>query len=291
MEHKALKAALSSHIIGDLADVVLSYSDREVRVQGQWGREGSGEGEFKYPTSVCYLNGEIVVVDSWNHRIQVLSSEGKFLRQWGRKGSGEGEFNHPCQVTLLSSGEGKKEEIMVTDAWNHRIQVFTPEGKFLRQWGAKGMGEENLDYPRGISPLSGGRVMVSGLDSIQIFTTEGKFLSRWSNSSKECQLSHIVGITALPNGRVAVADDCGRRIQIFTEEGEFLELVEKVPAFSGSQIQVFALDNCYLWQRGDHDTIGWWIYSPTEFAYLSDHRVAIPNHRTHQIQICGVHLV
>src|SRR5262249_12650224 len=57
----------------------------------------SKEGEFAsylYGTSVD-IDGNIYVCDSYNHRIQVFDSQGKFLWMFGKHGRGNGELSHP----------------------------------------------------------------------------------------------------------------------------------------------------------------------------------------------------
>src|SRR5207249_4288543 len=67
-----------------------------------------------------------------DHSIRVFDRDGKLLRKWGSHGTGPGQFNTAISIALDAS----KDEVYVTDMWNHRVQVFSSEGKkFLRQWG------------------------------------------------------------------------------------------------------------------------------------------------------------
>jgi DNA-binding beta-propeller fold protein YncE len=59
--------------------------------------------------------------------IQVTDLDGKFKRQFGKKGSGHGEFNDPKQLAFDPDGN-----LWVADSDNHRLQVFTRDGAFLR---------------------------------------------------------------------------------------------------------------------------------------------------------------
>lgn len=92
---------------------------------------GVGEGEFNYPLRVT-VDGEnqVYVTDFHDHRIQVFTQDGEFLRKWGSYGSGDGQLNVPFEVAIGPTGKA-----YVTDLQNHRVQVFTPEGEFLRKWG------------------------------------------------------------------------------------------------------------------------------------------------------------
>ena len=53
---------------------------------------------------------------------------GLFVRQWGENGYGPGH-NTPCGVAV------GRQEVVVCDRDNHRVQVFGLDGTFLRQWG------------------------------------------------------------------------------------------------------------------------------------------------------------
>jgi DNA-binding beta-propeller fold protein YncE len=49
----------------------------------------------------------------------------------------------------------------VADSWNHRIQLFAPDGKFIAAWGSKGKGDGQLDTPYGLAVDGRGRVYVA----------------------------------------------------------------------------------------------------------------------------------
>lgn len=72
--------------------------------------------------------------------------------------SGEGEFEAPRGITTVAVHLPERDvEIVVTDHYSGRIQMFTPQGKFLRQWK-----EENWDYPRPeeTTSLPGGEIAI-----------------------------------------------------------------------------------------------------------------------------------
>ena len=49
-------------------------------------------------------NGNIIVVDSGNDRLQVFTPDGTFVGKCGISGSSDGEFNQPWGVTLDNDG-------------------------------------------------------------------------------------------------------------------------------------------------------------------------------------------
>ncbi len=61
------------------------------------------------------------MADRYNHRIQVFTAEGGFVRQWGSDGSAAGEFNSPEGIAIAANGQ-----VYVADTYNNRIQVFRP---------------------------------------------------------------------------------------------------------------------------------------------------------------------
>jgi sugar lactone lactonase YvrE len=66
-------------------------------------------------------------------RISVFDKSGKFLRVIGKTGTGPGEFRTPHAIEFDSQGQ-----IVVADRHNHRIQILTKDGKFVREYGEFG---------------------------------------------------------------------------------------------------------------------------------------------------------
>jgi DNA-binding beta-propeller fold protein YncE len=65
------------------------------------------------------LNGNIIVADRDNHRIQIFSSDGRFISKFGSKGDGEGQLNDPHGLALTPDGS-----ICVADFRNNRVQII-----------------------------------------------------------------------------------------------------------------------------------------------------------------------
>ena len=60
---------------------------------------------------------------------------------------------------------------MVCDSENHRVQVFETIGFFVTEFGTKGSGKGEFNYPASAANLSDGRIVVSDRHNnrIQIF--------------------------------------------------------------------------------------------------------------------------
>lgn len=61
----------------------------------------------------------MLVSDSGNNRIQVFELNGKFVGKFETHGNNLGEFKSPWSVAVLSKGR-----IVVSDTYNHRVQIF-----------------------------------------------------------------------------------------------------------------------------------------------------------------------
>jgi len=98
---------------------------------GARGRAGADQGTFNKPTDIAFApSGEFYVSDGYgNSRVVKFSREGRYLLSWGVRGTGPGQFNLPHSVAVDSRGL-----VYVSDRENNRIQIFDPDGKFLRQW-------------------------------------------------------------------------------------------------------------------------------------------------------------
>jgi DNA-binding beta-propeller fold protein YncE len=90
-------------------------------------------GPFNLPTNVARArDGSLYISDGYgNCRVHKFDSQGHLLFSWGTPGAGPGEFNLPHGIAVDTDGL-----VYVADRENSRVQVFTPEGSYLREWTA-----------------------------------------------------------------------------------------------------------------------------------------------------------
>ena len=166
-------------------------------------------------------DGSIYLADSRNHRIVHLDAQGLYLNSWGNYGNimdGEtpgGRFNEPWGIAVGPDGN-----VYVADTWNHRIQVFSPDGQFLRMWASFDIAGtvDGFWGPRGIAVDKDNHVYVTdtGKQRVVIFDAEGNYLTQFGGLGLEVgKLDEPVGIDVASDGKVFVADTWNNRIQVF----------------------------------------------------------------------------
>ena len=139
---------------------------------------------------------------------------------FGEGGSGDGMFKYPLGVAVTD-----KDEILVADCLNHRVQVFDSNGTFLRSFGHKGENAGEFKYPYGIAINKDRQIFVADRYNhrIQIFSWEGRHLGLFGGKgSLDSQLFAPWGLSLDTTGNVIVADSDNKLIKIFTPDGRFV---------------------------------------------------------------------
>lgn len=121
--------------------VVVKFSPegKVLMTLGKPGIRGNPPEALTDPTVVLTepSNGDVYVAESHTDvrdpnligRISVFDRNGKFLRTIGKTGTGPGEFRTPHALAFDSQGR-----LIVADRHNHRVQMLTKDGRFLREY-------------------------------------------------------------------------------------------------------------------------------------------------------------
>lgn len=150
------------------------------------------------------------------HRVVVLDGrDGKHLLDIGKRGKGPGEFNLPRDVTI-----GRDGLLYVVDGGNFRVQVFKPDGTFVRTFGAIGRLGGQFSRPKEIAADAEGNVYVvdSAFGNFQIFNPEGQLLMAVGRRSEVDGLAKYMlpsGIAVDGDGRVYMVDQFFRKIDVY----------------------------------------------------------------------------
>lgn len=197
-----------------------------VRIFSKAGFQPAGEirsGGMGRPTGIAVneATGELLVVDTLNSSILRFSLDDLGLKGiFGIEGSEAGRFHSPTHIAVTPNGQ-----ILVTDSLNFRVQVLSPEGRFISAFGAAGDSPGYFSRPRGVAVDSDGNIYVVDalFDNVQIFNREGQLLmafGRPGNAYGEFWLPS--GIYIDSQNLIYVSDSYNRRVQIFQylKEGE-----------------------------------------------------------------------
>jgi tripartite motif-containing protein 71 len=154
--------------VSDLYNHWIQKFDASGRFLAAWGGKGRASGRFRYPAGVAVSrSGEVFVADAFNNRVQVFTRDGRYLRQWGGVGLGlgggwPGWFRLAKEIALDRAGN-----VYVADAFNGRVQKFTPEGDLLAVWDPD---DPDVRYPSGLAVGSAGILHVSGFYAHRVWT-------------------------------------------------------------------------------------------------------------------------
>lgn len=188
------------------------------------GNQGPEAGNFNSPRGLAIApNNDLYVADANNHRIQQFSSSGDLIRSWGEFSNLDlgaapgGTFNEPWGVAVSPDGQ----YVYVADTWNHRVQQFSAEGAFIREWGIFGQGEDAYAMwgPRDILVDDKGNVLVvdTGNKRIKVFDSNGNFINQFGDFGFDIgNFDEPVGIALDSNTQqLYVADTWNQRVQVF----------------------------------------------------------------------------
>jgi YD repeat-containing protein len=193
----------------------------------EFGSYGSGKAHFNSPTGLAMTStGDLYVVDMLNARVQKWlppepgGAHLTYSTQFGSAGSGEGEFNSPRESAIDGHGN-----LWVIDYNNHRIEKFSPSGKFIAAYGSWGSGNGDFEDPTGIDiNQSTGDVYVAdcALDRIQELSSTGTFIRTFGGEGSEHGQFQCPGGLKLDSaGNVWVTDSGNDRIEKFSSTGTF----------------------------------------------------------------------
>ncbi len=172
-----------------------------------------------------------------DHPVCVFDKDGNFLWSWGQ---GLIAFAHAIIID-------KDENVWLVDRNTHEVHKYTKEGAHLMTIGSKGersdTGADPEDYsstafqtvthggppfnmPAGIAFNDEGQIFIAdGYANARVhkFTPQGDLIKSWGgpgDGAGEFRLPH--GIWIDRHERVMVADRENDRVQVFTQEGEYI---------------------------------------------------------------------
>ena len=190
-------------------------------------------GTFNEPWGVAVgPDGSVYVTDTWNHRIEKFTKDGKPVKAWGQYGqpipedpTSQSSFWGPRGIAVDSQGH-----VFVADTGNKRIAVFDEDGKYITEFGTAGLDPGQFDEPVGVAVANDGTVFVTDTwnQRVQSFipNEDGSLyfpLNQWDvNAWFGQSLDNKPFIAVSEDKHVLITDPEGYRVIEFTENGEFV---------------------------------------------------------------------
>lgn len=196
-----------------------SRPNNDPKVLNAFGRTGQGQVEFIYPRAIDITDDGLLFVVDKTGRIQRLNPEGKFLNE--------------IKMPLIEAGKptgltiGPDGNLYVADTHYHRVVVFSPDGKLIKEFGRFGQENGCFIYPTDIAFSGDGRIFVGeygGNDRVSVFSELGDFLYCFgSPGTGDGQLARPAALCVDKScERLYVADACNHRIAIYNFDGNVL---------------------------------------------------------------------
>jgi len=195
--------------------------------QFEFGKGGSGEGEFSTPLGLSLdRKGNVYIADSGNHRVVALNSMGDFLYEI--LVPPEGTKNPDPTDTVV---DDRRKLLYMVDNENHVIYTFNLRKKrFVKSIGEMGLGKIKADlrWPFTLDIDRKGNVYVVDVINtrVRVLDPDGRFtttIGAWGVDSG--QFFRPKGVAVDSKGRVYVTDSFLGVIQVFNKDGDFLALI------------------------------------------------------------------
>ena len=193
-------------------------------IGGQHGDEG---GQFKRPLGItAYHDNHFLVADKENKRLQEVNDEGHFVRSIPAK-------RKITAATTLPSGN-----ILATDVSNDQVHMFSQEGQLISSFGSRGDQPGQFNCPYGVAITNNGHVVVSDMYNNRLQVVDPNRPSTplvvFSKCGHDRILKHPRGVLVDPlSGNIAVANDEGHSIEVFSSDGHHITKIGTSKAGSG----------------------------------------------------------
>jgi hypothetical protein len=234
-------------------------------------------------------DGNLYVADA-GQRVTVISPKGEILRRWGGRGKGPGKFsfiapNPGAPGVAAGIAVGTDGRVYVADSGNARVEIFTLQGRFLRQFGSFGSGKSQLQLPAGIAVDGDGNVYVADGQKLTLskFSPSGAFEWQIGGPAEgDPDLIghfHMAGIDS--HGRMVMGNDDKQRILYIDARGNKVDAFGSPDEFrdGGCDVTVDSLGFTYVnscqdplltphytevFDRTHHLVAAWW---PSPFGW------------------------
>jgi len=175
--------------------------------------------------------GEHGVDHNWAHCLLVVDGDGKIIEDWSQWDS---LFRRPHSVTINPYDPEK--HVWVVDDFRHAIFKFTNDGSELVQTigipNESGNDAAHFFRPTFLAFLPDAMFVADGYANTRVvkFDHDGNYLMSWGeagnppNETRPGYMNNVHGVAVdVQTSRVFVNDRANNRVQVFTEDGEYLD--------------------------------------------------------------------
>lgn len=201
---------------------------------GQAGVSGSDNAHFGNfgggPAGVAIeSNGNILVADPANHRVQIFSAQGIYIATLGGEGTGNYQFSWPTDVAT----DGM-DNLYVADCGNHRVQIYDSNRVYsatIGITGNSGSSDSNFNCPHGVTVDSHSNIYVADKYNtrVQVFDRQRHYVrtvgltAQWGDDFNRLNSPSFTAVDA--QDRLYIADTGNARIQVFDSTGAYLTTI------------------------------------------------------------------
>jgi hypothetical protein len=199
-----------------------------------------------------------------HHLVFAVDRNGNAIEEWlqhdaylrPERGTGLGELARGPHKLLISPYDPEK-HIWIVDDDMHEINIFTNDGKLVKTMGERGVpgrGPNNFNRVTDITWLPDGTFFVAdGYAGTRVakFDRNGKFIRDWGRppvdptkpGPNEFWSVHSIGVSR--DRRVFVVDREHNRMQVFDENGKFLEMWPT--GYNSAVLAHIVTEDDYVW--------------------------------------------
>lgn len=148
---------------------------------------------FNRPTNLAIApGGDLYVTDGYgNCKVHRFSATGALIQSWGEPGTEPGQFYLPHGLRVAADGR-----VFVADRENDRLQIFSPDGRFLEQWtdvqrptniaidGTGNVYVAELWWRVGDRSQAHGAIVADQPGRVSIFDASGRLIARWGGPDR-----------------------------------------------------------------------------------------------------------
>jgi DNA-binding beta-propeller fold protein YncE len=197
--------------ITDMGAKRLCYCDF---ARKQWRHyEQAGNLRFASPVAVARRDGVFYLADSQLGKVLAFRDDAKLAWAIGAP------LHRPAGLAMAG------ESLAVVDSQAHCVFVFDLLGQLRFQFGERGLGPGQFNFPTHIAADQAGHFLITDSMNcrVQVFDLHGKFLSQFgSNGDTSGHFGRPKGLAVDSFGHVYVADALFNNLQIFSLQGQFL---------------------------------------------------------------------